>query len=90
MRRKIMETLLRTDDSHGGFSGDISTSPTSSARHRGVPLIETSSHDSKDNIFASFLDGRPFINSNPTMDADIESDLTPSSPSKRISLNITR
>ena len=81
-----MEILLRTDDSYSGFSGDGSTSPTSSHR---FPLVETSNRDSKDNIFASFLDGRPSTDNNPTMDADIDSYFIPSSPTKRISPNIT-
>lgn len=84
-----METLPRTDDSHGGFSGDSSTSPILSARHHGVPLMETSSHGSKDNIFALFVDGRPSTDSNPTMDAGVESYFIPPSPSKRLSLNIS-
>jgi hypothetical protein len=81
-----MEILLRTDDSDSGFSGDGSISPTSSHR---FPLVETSNHNSKDNIFASFLDGRPSTDNNPTMDADIDSDFIPSSSTKHISPNIT-
>jgi hypothetical protein len=87
MRLNIIANIKRKDGLNRRSADDDSISSTrESARLDGSPLIQSSRHSSKDNIFASFLERRNSNYIKSAIDADVQS---ASSTPNRIPLIIT-
>ena len=73
MRLNIIANTKRKDGLNRRSAVDDSISSRGSAGLDGSPLIQSSHHSSKDNIFASFLERRNSNYIKSAIDADVQS-----------------